>query len=538
MAIQSTVKTFAGEKHRYPDFLHAIQKTFKAAAKERLFLTETPELWPLFLNNLPEAVHQEYTCSACRHFVNHFGSLVQIDKDGSLHSALWIPKTVPAFFQPAVKALQQVVEQAAIKGIFVSSLEVYGKPHTGQWRHMALTPPAKIVWQSPLTHAGQYRAKKLEEFNMLSRALNEFSAETVDTAVRLLRSDKLYRSEKVLGVAEWLKALYADLNTTPNLQLKAHKQWLAVANAPEGFCHVRSSMIGSLLEDIELGFEYEEIRARFAEKMHPLQYQRPQTPPSAGNIKQAEKIIETLQAEKALDRRFARLNEVKLLWQPKALHAVKSSKQEPVSTGVFAHLAPKQSAASESLKLPSQTLTWEKFERKVLPDALKIELLVPKNQRLSICALTTAVNDKAPPILQWDRTEQRNPFAMYVYLGGSAPQDWYLSAGYVEVTGLCTNPPHWYKEQSHQHKGMILLLKNARDRLHQTAGLALFPETLKSEFHPIRKTIEAFSKNGRLQGFEESSACGLFLTSTGTLNYQLRVTTELGVQDYMIDRWD
>lgn len=538
MAIQSTAKAFDGEKHRYPDFLHAIQKTFKIAAKERLFTTKAPNLWDLFLAKLPEEVRQEYTCSACRHFVNHFGGLVSLHEDGTSHSALWHPKSVPAFFQPAVQAMQQAVEQAPITGIFVSSLEVYGKPHTDHWRHMAVTPPANIIWSPTLLYAGQYRAKKLEEFKMLSRALNEFSAATVDTAVKLLRSDKLYRSEKVLGVAEWLKALYATLDQTHNSKLKDHQQWLAVATAPEGFCHVRSSMIGSLLEDIELGFDYQEIVQRFAQKMHPLQYQRPQAPPSAGNIKQAEKIIEALQAEKALERRYARLNELKLVWRPKLTQTPKMSHTK-LSSGVFGHLTPKQTnTAANGLELPAQTMTWEKFERKVLPDALKIELLVPKNSQLNLCALTTAVNEKARPILQWDRLEQRNPFSVYVYHGGSAPNDWYLNAGYVEVTGLCTNPPHWYKDSSQQHKGMILILKNARDRRHQTSGLALFPENLKSEFHSIRKTIEAFSKNGRLQGFDEASACGLFMTSTGSLNHQLRVTTDLGVQNYVIDRWD
>ncbi|WP_020559698.1 hypothetical protein [Thiofilum flexile] len=540
MATESTTKALDGEIHRYPNFLHAIQKTFKTAAQERLFITDAPELWPLFLNNLPEDVRQKYTCSACRQFMKQFGSLVRIEKNGSVTSALWAPKAVPAFFQPAVEALQQAVEQAPIKGLFVSSLTVYGKPYTGSWRHMAITPPADKVWQSPLLDAGQYRAQKLEAFKMLSRALNEFSAETVDTAVRLLRSDQLYRSEKVLGMAEWLKALYADLNATPHLQLKAHKKWLAVANAPEGFCHVRrrSSMIGSLLEDIELGVEYEKIRMRFAEKTHPLQYQLPQIPPSTESIKQAEKILEAVQAADALERRYARLDEVPLFWQPQASHRKKAAKSKTANSEAFGHLAPKFKAAKTRLPIPSQTLTWGKFERNVLPDALKIEVLVPKDKYLSICALTTAANDDAPPILQWDHVKRRNPFAIYMYHGGSLAHDWYLSGGYVEITGLCLNPPHWRREQNHHPKSAVLFLKNARDRRHQTAGLALFPETLKSKFHPIRKTIEAFSKTGRLQGFAESSACGLFLSSNSVLNHQLRVTTELGVQTYVIDRWD
>lgn len=537
MTTRKTTAHFDGATHRYSDFLHSIQKTFKEAAKERLFVTDASGLWDLFLQHLPEETRQSYTCSACRQFVNHFGGLVRIKPDGTTRSALWNTQDVPAFFQPSVSAMQQAVKQARVTGLFVSALPVYGKPHTDHWRHMAVTAPAKIIWQSPILYAGQYMAQKREEFRMLERALAEFSAETLNTALKLLSSDKLYRSEKVLGVAQWLKDVQADVAGIPNPIIKSHKLWLAVANAPDGFCHVRSSVIGTLLEDIELGFEFSEIRQRFDGKMHPLQYQRPQTPPNAGNIKQAEKIIAALQAEKALERRYAQWDELKLVWQPKALKVTKQV-TEPAVASVFAHLIPSTKTPVQDLKLPSQTMTWEKFERKVLPDALKIELWVLKKTRLNLCALTTAVNAKAPPILQWDHVEQRNPFSVYVYHGGSLPSDWHLAAGYAEVTGLCTNPPHWYKDLSHQHKGMILILKGARDRCHQTAGAAIFPENLKSEFHSIRKTIEAFSRSAHLQGFEESSACGLFITSNGSLNHQLRVTSELGVQDYLIDRWD
>lgn len=54
-------------------------------------------------------------------------------------------------------------------------------------------------------------------------------------------------------------------------------------------------MIGTLLDDIASGMSFDSVSRRFAEKMHPLQYQRPQAAPSAGNIAQAEKIVEKLE---------------------------------------------------------------------------------------------------------------------------------------------------------------------------------------------------------------------------------------------------
>lgn len=529
----------ASNVHHYVDFLQAIQKTFKASGKEPLFLTDVPEVWSLFLDNIAPEARQSYNCSTCRHFVNRFGRLVRIDQDGNSHSVLWNAKAVPAFFQPAVNAMQQAVEQATIVNVFVSSAVVYGQPQTGPWQHMAVTP--EVRWSSCLSNAGQQIAKKHEAFQMLSRALEAFSAASIDTAVKLLRSDKLYRAEKVLGMAEWFREVHKLLNQTIQPKQRTNKQWLAVATAPEGFCHIRSSIIGTLLADIESGMEYEAIRRNFAAKMHPLQYQRPQTPPSEGNIKQAEKIIAALQAEQALSRRFACIDELLLVWKPQITGKTPKANDavSPTSQGIFSHLLPEAKASSRSrdMRLPIETLTWEKFERKVLADALTIEYLVPKT-RQNYTAITTAVNPNAPPILQWDRVEQRNPFSVYVYHDYSLAEDWYLTAGYVEVTGMCTNPPHWYNAMSHHSKGMILLLQGAKDSRYQTAGACIFPENLKSDFSPVRKTIEAFSRTAKLEGFDEASACGLFINSTGELKHQLRVTTRLGVQEYCIDRWD
>ena len=107
-------------------------------------------------------------------------------------------------------------------------------------------------------------------------------------ALKLLKSEALYRSEKVLGQAQWLYDLHRAL---PSRRNRDHVLWRAVAAAPAGFCHPRSSMIGTLLEDLAAGMPFDDVSRRFAEKMHPLLYQRPQAAPSAGNIAQAEKIV-------------------------------------------------------------------------------------------------------------------------------------------------------------------------------------------------------------------------------------------------------
>ena len=58
----------------------------------------------------------------------------------------------------------------------------------------------------------------------------------------------------------------------------------------------------------------------------------------------------------------------------------------PASGGVFGHLTPKAKPANP-LTLPQQTMTWEKFARTVLPDAISIEAQVPASPVTSIRGL-------------------------------------------------------------------------------------------------------------------------------------------------------
>lgn len=101
-----------------------------------------------------------------------------------------------------------------------------------------------------------------------------------------------------------------------------------------------------------------------------------------------------------------------------------------------------------------------------------------------------------------------------------------------------TRTAHWNEERApkNQPKGIFLILDGARET--RNAGLALFPEIMRSELHGIRSTIESFSSKGKLEGMEEGSACGLIMQHGGSLNVRLRVRTKALVADYTIDRID
>lgn len=518
----------------YEMFLEGIQEHFNRTISQygnSIFVTDTPGLFDTFLRNSPSDKRQKYTCNTCRKFCDTFGGLVSITPDGFTIPVIWpSPEAVPRFYYDSVDVVRQHISGARVTGIFLSSENIWGKPATGYWLHMAVG--SHLAFSNSLQTPAQAMAEKRENYKTLLSGLREYPYEAVEQALRVLKTGSLYRSEKVLGMTEWFKGIHEQRAASKNNRIRDNLTWLAVATAPAGFCHIKSSMISTLLDDIKAGHSFSRVSTRFAKKMHPAQYQRPQVAPPAGNIAQAEKTIEKLKAAGSLERRFARLDEVKLIWRP----AEQRPKPVEVGAGVFSHLKPKSYTAIRKLDIPTITMTWAKFKRTILPTADTIEFYVPHN-RQSYAALVTAVNFDAPPILQWDLPEQRNPVSWYLHVGGSYPGDWGLDGGvYHRMTGICFKPSMWYSEFSQHGEGIVFLLDGAMDK--RFSGNALFPEILKAEFHGIRATIEMYSRNAALQGKAATSACGLALHKGASWDAVFRVFSGDSSANYKLDRWD
>lgn len=527
-----TVCNIAGnaQDQEYDEFLFRLNDRFLENCGNGslpLFTTDANDLWGIYLNSFTDPDERQYhNCHACRQFIERFGALVTIRDDGITVPAIWHEDDAPDAYKPAIAAMARLVRKAKVTGVFMSSDRVWGTPETGVWHHLAVTPPTAILHKRATLTAGQAMAEKREDFKTVMHALNEFTQPHLELALALLKTDALYRSEKVLGQAEWLHGLHVA-RAAAHGSAKANVVWRAVAIAPAGFCHPRSSMIGTLLEDIAAGKDFDEVSRAFAAKMHPLAYQRPQAAPTTGAIAAAEKLIQQLGAAGSLDRRFARLDEVQALWRP-------SPKQEKSAGGIFGHLKPK-GIKQPALSIPAKVMTWEKFRQTVLPTAERMALQVPS--RGPFTALVTAVNPDAPPILQWDHDDARNPVSWYFWNGGALASQFGLAGGtFVDVEALALKPSMWKVGQDHQGAGVLFVLAGARES--RQAGSALFPEIMKSEFHGIRSVIEAYSLSATIAGMEQPHAAGVMLNKGDTWSATVRVWVSGHSMDYKLDRWD
>lgn len=500
-----------------------------AAATGPLFTTDAdPDaLWDGYLGRLPER-QQHYKCHCCRRFLQNHGHLVRIDTDGDAYSLLWSLEGVPEFFQAAVENLRMQAENAKVTGVFVSAEPVWGVPRTGNWTHLCGKPPK--LHSHALLSASQSAAEKKADFGMLCHALADYSVEAASQAVRVLEQGGLYRSEKAVAVANWFHDLHRQLHGVHGRR-RQNLIWLAVATAPVGFCHVRSTIISTLLDDIKAGLGFSDISNRWKSKLHPLQYQRPTKAPTAGAIDQAEGIFEKLALAPALARRYATLADVQVrLWEPQP--------ELPTTAptgGLFGHLR-SSSPSIKEVELPPQKITWGNFRAKVLPTAKSMDVVVPSSG--GFYGLVTAADPTAPPLLQWDSLEQRNPVSWYFYHNGSTADRWNLRSGaYAAVTTVFLPPCHWHRPDHFQQHGqkVFFALANCRD-LYKKAGLALFPECLRSELHGVRAVIEAHSGKGEIVGAEEGTANGLALQPNGVVT--VRVQGDGGSASYIIDRFE
>lgn len=546
--------TFASEEEDYEALVRRTRNTFVDFPVAKLFTTSAEGLYDAFLQGLPADRRQHYDCRACRRFVEQYGGLVEIDGAGETRSPLWEGWVAPRFFHGAVANVGSLVRRAHVTGTFLTSEPgVLGREATaslkapgGVWKHLHIAHyPAALVFRPspPLETAEQAMAAKSEEYGMLCRGLAEFPLATVKQAHTFLTTGALFRSEKCVGVATWLLQLHEARAASRNVAVRTNLTWNAVATAPPGFCHVRSSMIGTLLEDIQQGRDFADIKRSFDAKMNPIVYQRPSAAPTDGQLAAAEALVGKLKSAGALARRYARLGDVlaHAIWTPKR------SEDAPGRTegGVFDHLRTKATKATQ-IEQPPQVITWEKFRRTVLPSAETIEHYV-RREPSAFFAFATACDPDAPPILQWDSPEARNPVSWYVLVGGSMGRAWGLDeTSWREVTAVTMQPSSWHHENAHQGDGIYFLLRDARPEPHMvrvSGNLALFPETLKSEYHGIRASIEAYSRAAKLEERAEATACGICLqksapSAKGGWPETFRVTSGGTVLSYRIDRWD
>lgn len=519
----------------FDDVTRAAQRSLARNLKLHgtLFRVEAGDLFEVYLQSFPAGDERQYhNCNCCRTFINRFGSLVVLGEDGEMTPAVWEEGELPEghAYREVVRRLRRAVSKGQVVDQFLWDEHQWGVEEAGGFSHLWLRPdPAYRHTRRDLT-AGQAMAAKREDRKNLKHALDTMPPRLVERAVGMLQAGSLHRSDKVLPMAAFLDGAFKKTAGKRGEQLN-RMLWRLVGSAAAGWCAPRASVLGALVEDLQSGASPEVVARKHGERVDPLKYQRPTAPTSAGNVLQAERLVEQLGIAPSLERRFAAADELVHMWKPQ--EAPKG--QQP---GVFGHLLSNQRTKAEAqLTARPVTMTFAKFRRDVMPLALEMEVRVPS--RGGFCAFTTAVHRDAPPIMQWDSEECRNPFAWYVYHNGSPSVQWGLKGqAYARVVCVSEMPTMWGGGDRWKDLGSsaLLVLEGCRDA--ENRSLALFPECLRGELHQVRRTIEMHSKSRKLEPLEDGRQHASGLRVGDNSPVELRVRTSAGIASYTVDRWE
>lgn len=531
MTAQTSATTQTETEDGYADFAKLIFERAQGAADGPVFTTDVDpdKLWGHFLWSLPEERRQHYNCNCCRSFIQTYGGLADLNLDKEVTSLFFdVRGSVPPFFAAAVSALHDLVINGKITGVFQWDEGTWGTPANvsqktqKRWSHLH----AKVTLGRPhnkvtgVETAGQRMARFKEDHGVLCRAFSEYTTPVVEEAVRVLKADVLTRPEKALAIAEWYRDVLAQ-RSNPNAV------WLAVATAPAGFTHVKNTVVSTLFDDVKAGMSFEAASKRWAEKMHPLQYQRPTREVGEGAIVAAQKLVEKLGVERSFERRYAKMSDIReFVWR-------RPEPEAPKAGGLFEQLKKRQEAEVKRMRLPAKDVSFLDL-MSALVGAKDVQVELPAYGNYS--GFLTAVHEDAPNLLQWG-----NPVSSYVYNGGSAATSWGLAAGWQKPDAMFLAPHMWGGENHPNHsKFVCFAFKGAVDgQMIREKNLCLFPEILKSEFHGIRAVIEANNRTKTPSGGTEAEVNGLCYGASKTaLNPSAGVLqVRIDGEDFRLVRW-
>ena len=331
-------------------------------------------------------------------FVRTVGSCIFVMEDNT-YTTVWDKVDVPSYFKDvAVGMHNYIMSKVGIDSTYFSYPEskVGGLPNKDShnpditWTHFYAPIPRK------------YLVQQTEFNNMLSpvrRGLKTYTTDIIDTVLDLVEGNGLYRGEEYKTALETFKQY---LIAYDQLTTEAEKAVFIfnLIGQKKSFIGLRSTVIGTLLDDLVDGKELEDAVKSFEQKVAPSNYKRSSAIVTPRMIKMAQDKVQQLGLLDSLQRRFATETDLNV-------NDVLFTQRNAPTLNVFEDLTEDAKAVVKEADTKKATeLSLEAFINTVVPKASNIELLVESKHNSNFMSLLTAVNSDAPSLFKWS-----NPFS-------------------------------------------------------------------------------------------------------------------------------
>ncbi|ETI24221.1 hypothetical protein G647_03590 [Cladophialophora carrionii CBS 160.54] len=560
----------ADEKKEYAFYVVTAESALARLNQDAspIFLVDVSQdtLWSTWLDNLDPSLRHEYSCTTCRRFIKRYGGLAQVDSQGAVQPLLWDPteRPGPDHFRASIKAIYDKVSSATVSEEFkvIPRTKSIGTRTSGGYNHFYVDFPEARIRKKEAR--GFESAPVTVLATMIGRVIDDYSLKTIRQAFTILTEDKLPHADSHKAAIRWFLPLRENKRMEEDSD-KTTRQNLLYLHAAISFrgcvSQLRSGALSTLLQDIEAGKDFTEIKEHWSEVNDPARYLRPQAAPKAGQLLAAELLMESLGiTSHDLRRRDFTMSEL----PEQVIMFMSAARKNRVPTaakpgGIFSTVKPKPRNPQPKpapldktgLSTPPTRISFTKFVTDILPKAVKIEYMLERCDPITF--LITGY-EGTKPLMQWHNDENHNRVSWFQYTfpppvteHNLLPDDWnevacILPAPYLwDGIPLTTTFPLAPADSTdfkyyHKKRGFQYMLCLEGVRLDKVAQSCLFPSFLKSEFHGARSAIEAYSTSHPLEkvpNIEEKGGivAGVRVSRSQDMDeckHLLRVTDEKG----------
>lgn len=393
-----------------------VQNKFNSMVERNTTLYRTDvtgdELWETYLNSFPPGLNPIYKkrtvhdCSACKQFIRSVGNVVAIVNNELV--SIWDVQPEPNNSLPAIADIQatantlsRLVKSRPIQGIFktnhinakVGVDKNFAEDSQGAlitYEHFCVTVPDKFLVAADAL--GTILSEARVSHDLLYRALNEITKDSIETVLELIAQNSLYRGVEYKSNLEGLlsaKIVYDSLPTE-------HKDFFIWQEYSKGFARIKNSAIGTLLVALSQGEELDSAVKAFETMVAPANYKRPTALVTKEMVNRAKKQIEELGLTSALARRYATESDLTI---NNVLFRGSNFSKSISSTDIFDEVATKSKPQNFS---KVEEITMENFIEKVLPSTTQLEVLFENKHKNRLVSLIAPEDPDSKNLFKWD----------------------------------------------------------------------------------------------------------------------------------------
>ncbi len=388
----------------------------------RLFVTnvDKDKLYSIYLDTItPEdnpiiRVRREMDCSNCHHFIKIIGNVVAL-KDSKI-TTIWDFTPEEEGWADTLKALSDYVKSCPITDIFVHYENKVGQDHNIvqdtegniiKWSHFYTELPDKFVvakkprrgWFGTET-IDSVRSVARDNVHVFERSLNEFSLDSIETVLDLIKQGSIYRGDEYKHALDEFRKYKKEYDKLTEDEKKIYV-WEVGVTLSGSVAKIRNTAIGTLLIDVSEGLDLEEAVKKYEVVVAPANYKRSKPIFTQRMLEDAKKTITELGYLESLERRYANVDDITV---NNIIYCNKDTQKrmaESGATSLFDELS-KETKSSPKKFDRVEEISIDKFISDVVPTATEIEAYVENKHASNFMSLIAPVHKDSKTMFKWN----------------------------------------------------------------------------------------------------------------------------------------